>query len=291
MHFSQHAIVRLQERTGLTRQIVEAKIAQGDFVPLGVCPKKNTINKLLFDPINNNFAIAVHDEKKNSIVTILYPDYNKWEIDLEILDRLRSGNIHKGEKTANNSEFLKVEIALGTKFVTSFSYSLREARSLCYYGEPDDEDSVRQFLRSKRFILDIKSKIEQLRFHYREICFLKFFMKGQLLDKIISSDNESRKKISAVSIHSFLDLPNNRNVKNGGPKRVNKFCLLDLWETGYSGYILDLDALKVFMEGSEQFQELYDTKLKLKNVRRDQIEAAFISVKPEKIRHFCKVSI
>jgi hypothetical protein len=73
--FTQHALMRLNERTSISPQSLGLILDSEEFIVLGKEKDNNRLSKLFFSRGDDQFFIAIQDEKSRDVVTILTIEY------------------------------------------------------------------------------------------------------------------------------------------------------------------------------------------------------------------------
>lgn len=91
--FSEHAVLRIKQRTKMTPTDILNLISNGGALNMGTKPGIPKRHLLFYSPVDDNCFVAIQDESDGTVITVLPVDYHAnlaWEVTPELEDDAKS---------------------------------------------------------------------------------------------------------------------------------------------------------------------------------------------------------
>lgn len=210
LELSIHADERLLERTNISPIALQSIYKNKQYVRLGHdLKKKNVVHWLTYNSIDNSFYIFVVDEKKLSVITVLYGDeLHTWMIDPSVKECCKIGDFKLATlNSPKKTKSTKLSIHDTDYSLQDFGFLLIKKRTAFMFG--GKEYDLGGMVSKKDFLnyLDSKFNVSDYDLYYKVIDELKI-----VLDDARAKNKKRKIDYSSGNIH----------IKSG-----KKYCIND----------------------------------------------------------------
>lgn len=165
IRFTEHALLRLEERFKLKVESIREFIEKELFVPIGRDGSSNRLSLLIYSILDNEYIVFIYDEKTKEVVTVLPSNYhNRWVVspaaiiesrNLAILGRKDQEKSPKKQSKGQREQ----PFCIYASFKAVFS---SDTRYLFSWPNRKHKGDINRLLQDAKFIKTLRSTIEKI---------------------------------------------------------------------------------------------------------------------------------